>query len=242
MMLFLAENPDFRASLPPEQYDYLIPLFIVSYLPHGIVGFILVGIFAAAMSSIDSAINSLSAATLKDVLLRTQTLKGIISKRFIFYSRLTTLAWGVLCTAFAYLVGTVSATVIEGINKIGSVFYGPLLACFALGIVTRSARSGGVIVGLFSGICLNLTLWALCPAVSWLWWNLTGCACTFGVGMLFSRLTGRDARVLNGLTFDFSSGWMKKLQPARHGGWAYPVLLFYFLLIVSVSWGINQLQ
>ena len=124
------------------------------------------GIFAAAMSSIDSAINSLSAATVKDLLVPFPPLTERISKSFVYYSRITTVVWGTVCTVFAFLVGTISPTVIEGINMIGSVFYGPILATFALGIFTRSATGNAVTIGLCAGILLNLVLWIFFPTVS----------------------------------------------------------------------------
>jgi SSS family solute:Na+ symporter len=195
MIVFLNQNPDFRASLPPGHYDYLLPMFIVNYLPHGIIGFVLVGIFAAAMSSLDSAINSLSAATLKDLGENLPSVKEALKKRFVFYSRLTTFVWGTLCTLFAYLVGTVSTTVIEGINKIGSVFYGPVLAVFVLGLLTGSATSTGVITGLFAGILGNVLCWLFFPGISWLWWNVLGCIIAFSSGIVVSFFDGTDTPV-----------------------------------------------
>ena len=195
MIVFLDQNPEFKASLPQGHYDYLLPLFIVNYLPHGIIGFVLVGIFAAAMSSLDSAINSLSAATLKDLGENLPSVKEAIQKRFIFYSRLTTFVWGALCTLFAYLVGGVSTTVLEGINKIGSVFYGPFLAVFILGLLTRSATSCGVISGLFLGIFGNVLCWLFFPGISWLWWNVLGCIIALIVGIVISLLDVRGAPV-----------------------------------------------
>ena len=195
MIVFLDQNPDFKASLPQGHYDYLLPLFIVNYLPHGIIGFVLVGIFAAAMSSLDSAINSLSAATLKDLGENLPSVKEAIQKRFIFYSRLTTFVWGALCTVFAYLVGGISTTVIEGINMIGSVFYGPFLAVFILGLLTRSATSSGVISGLFLGIFGNVLCWLFFPGISWLWWNVLGCIIALIVGIVISLLDVRGPPV-----------------------------------------------
>jgi Na+/proline symporter len=46
--------------------DRMVPLFILSYLPHGIIGFIFVAIMSALMSSLDSALNSMSAVTIRD--------------------------------------------------------------------------------------------------------------------------------------------------------------------------------
>jgi SSS family solute:Na+ symporter len=228
--------------LPENRYDYLVPAFIVTYLPHGVIGLILVGIFASAMSSIDSAINSLSAATLKDILMGPRRFRSLISQKFIFYSRLTTLLWGALCTSFAFLVGNVSSTVIEGINKIGSVFYGPILAVFALGILASSANSTGVIAGLFMGTSLNVVLWIFAQDVSWLWWNVTGFLCAFTVGIFVGIIsnTGRR-RITDSLTFDFSGGWRRRLVRDRGDGQAYFTLAIYFCLIVLFSWGLNKL-
>ena len=233
MIVFLADNPGFKASIPGDHYDYLLPLFIVTYLPHGVIGFVLVGIFAAAMSSLDSAINSLSAATLKDVVVRFPTLHGIVTKRFIFYSRLTTLVWGALCTLFAFLVGSVSSTVIEGINKIGSVFYGPLLAVFALGILVRSAKSAGVIAGLFAGIAGNIGLWVFFPGVSWLWWNVVGCVVACGVGITVSFLSGKQGRVDDRFIVSLSAGWKSALTVSGGRG-RYCVLALYFVILIVV--------
>jgi SSS family solute:Na+ symporter len=233
MIVFLEHNPEFKASLPGDHYDYLLPLFIVNYLPHGVIGFVLVGIFAAAMSSLDSAINSLSAATIKDLVVRFPTLNGIVTKRFIFYSRLTTLVWGTLCTFFAYLVGSVSSTVIEGINKIGSVFYGPLLAVFALGILVRSAKSTGVVTGLFAGIAANIGLWVFCPGVSWLWWNVVGCVVACVVGITVSFLSETQVRGNDRFMVSLSGGW-KNAFTASAGRGRCCVLAMYFVILIIV--------
>lgn len=78
------------------------------------------------------------------------------------------------CVGFAFNVGSISATVLESINKIGSAFYGPIFAVFLMGITTRRARPLGAIVGLAAGVGLNLGLWVFAPNVSWLWWNAFG--------------------------------------------------------------------
>jgi len=239
MIVFLTNNPELRAALPVDHYDYLLPLFIVNYLPHGIIGFILVGIFAAAMSSLDSAINSLSAATMKDLLVSSSTLNAVMQKRFIFYSRLITFLWGSLCTIFAYLVGNVSSTVIEGINKIGSVFYGPLLAVFALGIVTKSAKSAGVIIGLFSGIVCNIFLWSFFPEISWLWWNVTGCVLAFAVGIMLSVLFKQRTFANDSLTVNFLEKWKNVFKQVGEERGRTLTLVFYFLMLVIVSWAFS---
>jgi Na+/proline symporter len=204
----------------------------VNYLPHGIIGFVLVGIFAAAMSSLDSAINSLSAATLKDLGENLPSLKEAIEKRFIFYSRLTTFVWGTLCTFFAYFVGTVSTTVIEGINKIGSVFYGPVLAVFVLGLLTRSTTSAGVITGLFAGILGNVFCWLFFPDISWLWWNILGCALALTAGIVASFLGGRDVPASD-YRVVYSLGEVK-IRLRQGGDKRRCIVLTFFFLVITI--------
>jgi SSS family solute:Na+ symporter len=232
MIVFLDQNPEFKASLPPGNYDYLLPLFIVNYLPHGIIGFVLVGIFAAAMSSLDSAINSLSAATLKDLGENLPSVKEIIQRRFIFYSRLTTFVWGAFCTLFAYLVGSISTTVIEGINKIGSVFYGPFLAVFILGLLTQSATSTGVISGLFLGIFGNVLCWLFFPGISWLWWNVLGCVITFIAGIIISLIDRRETPVSDYRVVCSLGELRDRLQ--QGGDKRRCIVLVFFFLVITI--------
>jgi sodium-coupled monocarboxylate transporter 8/12 len=70
-------NPDFMNAIVeitqqhfPEEYaangikaDLMMPVFILTYLPHGLIGLLMIGILSAAMSSLSSTINSLAAVT-----------------------------------------------------------------------------------------------------------------------------------------------------------------------------------
>lgn len=53
-------------SVLNQREDRMLPLFIVGYLPHGLIGFVFAGVLSALFSSLDSAINSLSASTFRD--------------------------------------------------------------------------------------------------------------------------------------------------------------------------------
>ncbi|MCD4692697.1 MAG: hypothetical protein K8R79_07280, partial [Calditrichales bacterium] len=77
---FAVVNEKFISMLPTHEsfvngviqqapnYNTAVPVFVLNYLPHGIIGLIIVALFAAAMSSLDSTLNSLSATTVHDVL------------------------------------------------------------------------------------------------------------------------------------------------------------------------------
>ena len=157
----LLQDSAFAAEVSRSSPDYLVPLFIMRYLPHGIIGVLAVAIFAAAMSSLDSALNSLSAASYKDIYQR--YFQPLNSYDALKVSKILTVFWGIFCTGFAFLVGSISGTVIEAINKIGSAFYGPILATFLLGILTRTAVASAVKWGVLMGVGTNLIFGWPCP-------------------------------------------------------------------------------
>ena len=132
----------------------------------------------------NSALNSLSAATVHDFIV--PRLKG--SSRVLLISKLTTVGWGAVITGFAFLVGSISETVIESINKIGSAFFGPILAAFIVGVLSRKVTARGITAGILSGVGLNLFLWVAVPRIYWMWWNLFGFAAAAGISFAVSLL------------------------------------------------------
>jgi hypothetical protein len=112
--------------------------------------------------------NSLAAVTLEDV-------AGIPpEKQGVWLSRAVSLAWGGLAIGAGMLFARTGSGVIVLINQIGSAFYGPVLAVFALAVATTRVRGGHAILGFVSGLLGNLVLAWFFPNVSWLWWNPFG--------------------------------------------------------------------
>lgn len=185
-------NPEFTQSLitapgnKPE-YNLAVPTFVLQNLSPGIIGLIFVALFSAAMSSLDSTINSLSATTMRDILERFFPIK---KEKTMLYSKLLTLFWGTVCVIFAFFVGDISDSILESINKIGSLANGPILATFVLAILTKRANGNGTFVGIIAGFAVNLYFWKYVPNVSWMWWNVIGCLVTlsvgYGVSLIFS--------------------------------------------------------
>jgi SSS family solute:Na+ symporter len=136
------------------------------------------------MSSFDSAFNSMSAVTVRNLLRGSSTGPDDLT---VARSRLWTATWGVVCAALGYAMSLSGATVIELINMIGSAFYGPTLALFAVGLFSRRASERGVLAGLTGGVATNAALWLFAPGVSWLWWNPIGFVVAAGLGLLVSR-------------------------------------------------------
>jgi SSS family solute:Na+ symporter len=177
----LRYDPAFAESVSAGPADGLVSEFILNYLPPGLRGLFLASILAAAMSSIDSAMNSLAAVTLEDVL-------GLAAeKQSALLSRATSLGWGLFGVFAGLLFARSGDSVIVLINMIGSAFYGPVLAVFILGAVTPQVRGVHAVSGLLGGLAGNLILASFAPGVSWLWWNPFG----FAVAIVIAVATAR---------------------------------------------------
>ena len=212
----------FMESIPAEKPDLMIPIFIRDYLPHGVIGILMVAIFSAAMSSLSSAINSLSAATIEDFFNRD---KSLSNEKYMRYSKFAALFWGVVCIVLAFFTGDIAKTVIEAINKVGSVFYGPILATFIAAIALKRVNSVGANVGLLSGVLVNVYLWLFVPEVFWFWWNAVGAVVTLVVGSVVSELfkNGKSAKDYTlEKTWDFD--WTKTI-----------ILILFFFTIILLS-------
>jgi SSS family transporter len=185
---YAIKNEAFIYSLPTTDngtpnYNMSVPMFVFKEFPVGMVGIFMVGLFSAAMSSLDSTINSLSATSVEDII---KKFKTIDAKSELFYSKLLTIFWGTLCTIFAFFVEDISDSIIVSINKITSLINGPILGVFLLGILTKKGNELGSISGFILGFLTNLMLWIFAPKVSWLWWNAFGFGTTFIMGYLLS--------------------------------------------------------
>lgn len=176
----LAVNtPEFLAKIPSDQPDRLIPIFIIDYLPHGIIGLVIVALLSAAMSSLSSAINSLAAVTLEDGARLFN--KKPTYKQYMRWSRITAFVWGAVVLVLSLFAGQIGDTVIEGINKVGSLFYGPILALFLMAILSKRMDGWAANAGLIGGLMINAYMWAFEPQIFWFWWNFIGCVATISI-------------------------------------------------------------
>ncbi|WP_276168149.1 sodium:solute symporter [Zobellia alginiliquefaciens] len=177
------------SSLEGKKADLLVPVFIIKYLPNGIIGILIVAIMSAAMSTLSSTVNSLSAVTMEDFVKRFKPNMG--DKQYMSYSRLLSIFWGLVCLFFAFFAGNIEGTVIEVINKISSVFYGPILAAFILAILTKRTHALGANIGIVAGVLFNIYLWLYVPEIFWFWWNALGCLVTILVALAVSYTVKR---------------------------------------------------
>lgn len=238
--VYAAQNPDFVASLPlngdEPQYNLAVPLYMINALPVGLVGLSLVALFAAAMSSLDSVLNSLSATTMEDFVRRFHK-RQWSQRRELLYSRTVTAIWGAVTILMAFFVGDIAPTVLEAINIIGSLANGPILAVFAMGIVVRRCKGPHVIAGLLVGILSNGLCWIFLPNLSWLWWNVSGFIISCVVGLVASYLVANASGQIHAASSDLDGSSIRAFlkNEARYNWYFRSVWLAGYFAVLLIG-------
>jgi len=137
--------------------DEIFAKFIVQQLPMGLSGLIIASLFAAAMSSLSSSLNSLASSTALD-LYKPYFGKDNTEAEDLKISRIITMIWAVILTGsaffFAYLQlrGGKRPAVVELGLGIASYTYGGLLGAFLLGRLFRKPNTKDAMIGFFVGL------------------------------------------------------------------------------------------
>lgn len=167
--------------------NYIFLYFVKNTLPVGMIGLLFAVIFLASWGSISAALNSLAACSLKDVHL---IFKKEIpdEKTELKYSRLHTLAWGIFSIGVA-MFATQMGSLIEAVNVLGSLFYGPILGIFLVAFYYKKIDGKNVFI---SAILAEIAVIAVYQfdIVSFLWLNVIGAAAVIlfsAVGLLFYK-------------------------------------------------------
>ena len=196
LFVYYASAPQELAAITANghvQTDRVFPLFIVSHMPPGLMGLVVAAIFAAAMSTLSSSLNSSAAAAVNDFYIP-MTAGARSDTHYLAVSRVLTAAWGALQMAVAFVAITLSTRVVDEVLGIASFTNGVILGMFLLGTFTRASQ-GSAAVGVAAGIAVMLGVKVL-TATSWQWYVLIGSLVTLGAGVLASAVlrTPRPAR------------------------------------------------
>lgn len=151
--------------------NYVFLHFVKTTMPVGLVGLIFAIIILASWGSISPALHSLASASMVDVHLRLFPQRDANFTRHI---RLHTLGWGMFCVIIS-MAATRMGSLIETVNILGSLFYGPMLGIFLCAFFIRRASATAVFYGALLSELVIFTLW-WSDAVSFLWLNTIGTA------------------------------------------------------------------
>ena len=166
----------------PEKADDIFPYYIIHNLPKGITGLLIASVFAAAMSSIDSALNALSTTWINDFY-RPYIKKEASERHYLTMAKLFTVLFGIFLILIAFLSKGTEQVLILGL-KIGTFTYGALLGVFLLGFLTKKGNDKGNAISIIVSISAILLI-ELYTEVAWVWYVMIGTLITFSVGYLF---------------------------------------------------------
>jgi SSS family solute:Na+ symporter len=136
--------------------DRVFPYFIVNQLPAGLTGLLIASLSAAAMSSVDTSINSSATILLTDVYKRVVN-PGASEATQMRFLRIVTFVLGVAGTGTALLMISIKSALDVWWNLAG-IFSGGMLGLFLLGAISRRAAAPQAGIAMVAGL-LTIT-WA----------------------------------------------------------------------------------
>jgi solute:Na+ symporter, SSS family len=194
--------------------DEVFPKFILTRIPAGLAGLVIAGVLAAAMSSLDSSLNSMATIITVDIL-KPLALPGRSDADYLRIARwIATLAAGLMITG-ALVVNAVPRESVNTVNLIASsIFGGCLVGLFLLGFFTLRVDRLAATVAMGVAILANLYLgfsfagWlipeAYRPPIHEFWVgmvvNAVFVAVAYGLGVLRNPRAERQKERLGGLT------------------------------------------
>ena len=174
-----------------SQSNEIFPIFIVDKMPTGVAGLIIAAVFAAAMSTLSSSLNSLSSSFVNDYY-RPILAPGRGDRHYLQVSRFSTLGWAVALILVSQLAKQWGEVLQAGLT-ITSIVMGSVLGAFLLAHWHPRSSGLSTLIGMVCGLLGVLTIVAAFPgAIAWTWFVLIGTSITFGVGSFMTVFFPRN--------------------------------------------------
>ena len=168
--------------------NYIIPNFILTQLPIGLIGLLIVAIIMAATDTIAGELNSVSTATVIDFYKRGWR-TGATDAHYLKASKIITGLWGLFACGVALWAAQLGS-LIEVVNRFGSFFYGSILGVFILAVAFPRATGNGAFIGLLAG--MGSVAWvASYTKIAFLWHNVVGAVAVVIAGLIVSEIDKR---------------------------------------------------
>jgi solute:Na+ symporter, SSS family len=137
--------------------EQVFPYFMMTQLPAGVVGLILAGLVAAAISTLDTDLNCLAAVAVEDYYVRLKP--GVTDRQKLIVARLVVVLCGIAAMGIASLYIVIGGEGVLGIVfGLYAIFSGGLVGLFLLGLGTKRANKQGTYIGIAA--CVIFTAWA----------------------------------------------------------------------------------
>ncbi|MGV8944545.1 sodium:solute symporter family transporter, partial [Thermomonas sp.] len=196
LWVYYKEHPErLNPTLP---IDATFPLFIAAELPMGVTGLIIAAIFAAAMSTLSSIINSVS--TLASVDFYEKLAKNPTPKKSVLFAEVSGVMVGLVAMGLAIILSRIDIRSLFDVSiELAGLLGGGFAGAYTLGMFTRRANSPGVAIGIASSIVLTLIAWSMKLVHPYFYLAISIMICIV-VGYLASLFFPAPTRSLKGLT------------------------------------------
>ncbi|MBL9200889.1 MAG: sodium:solute symporter [Opitutaceae bacterium] len=154
--------------------DYVFVTFILTQLPHGVIGLLIAVMFASALSSKAGELNALGTTTTIDLWRHFRPLAERDEPRNVRNAKFFTAVWGLFAIGFALFV-SFAENLIEALNIVASIFYPALLGVFIVAFFLKWVRGPAAF---WAAIAAQLVVLAIYfhGNIAYLWLNPIGCA------------------------------------------------------------------
>lgn len=184
----------FYQLFPPEvafdRADRVFARFILDEMPVGLLGLLLGAVFAAAMSTLSSSLNSCATAAVEDLVVPLAR-REVPEARRIRLTRALTVVFGLVQIAIGIAGTWLTASVVAAVLGIAAFTTGIVLGVFFLGLFTRRVGQRAALAGLVAGIAAMTWVYFATP-LAWPWFALAGAALTFAAGWAASWIWPRE--------------------------------------------------
>lgn len=151
----LGTGPELPTGIRP---DAVFPVFIMQGLPIGISGLIISALIAAAISSLDSDLNCLSAVLTEDFYGKLSK-KATDKKKLVFGKVMVVLSGFMAIIVATLYVNIGGKSALSIVFNLYAIFSGGIAGMFLLGLFSRKANKKGLYVGMLA--CVLFTGYAV---------------------------------------------------------------------------------
>ena len=171
--------------------DYVFITFVMTYLPHGLIGLLLAVVFSAAMASTASELNALASTTAVDIYKRSIRPQAE-DYHYVKASKWFTAGWAVFGMMFASIANQ-AENLIQFVNIIGSLFYRTILGIFHSAFYLKYIKSNAVFIAAIIAEAVILYLYFF-TKVAFLMYNIIGCLVVVGVAFIIQFFENRQIK------------------------------------------------
>ncbi|HEX5220936.1 MAG TPA: sodium:solute symporter [Verrucomicrobiae bacterium] len=175
--------------------DYVFITFILTQLPHGVVGLLIAVMFASALSSKAGELNALGTTSTIDLWRHFRPLAVHDEARNVRNAKWFTALWGFFAIAFALFI-SFAENLIEALNIVASIFYPALLGVFCVAFFLKHVGGSAVFWAAVASQLLVIIMFFMGKAypareIGYLWLNPIGCAACILFSLILQMVLGR---------------------------------------------------